>query len=591
MALVVLSLGALVALLAGKRSSAPIPQGPPVEFADVSARVGLDLSPSFSWSIAWGDAAGDDDPDLWLGNHFERGQYFLNAQGSFELRFETEKLDTHGIAWADFDNDGDRDLIELTGANVGRGQSANRLFLNVAGEFVESAKRYGIDHAYGRGRRPLWLDYDHDGDLDLLVLNFARADGRGESRLLRNDGERFVNVTAHSGLRLRAPGHDVAGLLSDLAGDGRLDLIVFDVGGRHNPVVYTLAGHRFFDNSHNFDFGATPMIKGALTRDFNNDLKPALLLARYAFGVPAIVRRDDRTLVAYLPGSAQPEVRFGAEGAVAFEIWVHQDAIGIYLGSEGREPDFINTGADRRYPLRRHMVLHPSDPAVAGFPASPHATPAVFIGFDAERGEWRLRATSRAWMLARIVMTSKRFGEVQLNSAFDRGPAQTPQLFLSGFRGYRNATEASGLAKPLACASAGAGDFDNDMDVDIYFVCTGLISNRPNVIAWNDGRGRFVLSSAVGAESSDAGRGDEVAIADYDRDGFLDLFVSNGEGGLPFASGPGQLFRNRGNSNNWIEITLAGTRSNRDGIGAVVLVKTAQGRQLREQQAGMNMGG
>ena len=107
----------------------------------------------------------------------------------------------------------------------------------------------------------MWLDYDHDGDLDLLVLNFARADGRGESRLLRNDGERFVNVTAHSGLRLRAPGHDVAGLLSDLAGDGRLDLIVFDVGGRHNPVVYTLAGHRFFDNSHNFDFGATPMIR------------------------------------------------------------------------------------------------------------------------------------------------------------------------------------------------------------------------------------------------------------------------------------------------------------------------------------------
>ena len=131
MALVVLSLGALVALLAGKRSSAPIPQGPPVEFADVSARVGLDLSPSFSWSIAWGDADGDDDPDLWLGNHFERGQYFLNAQGSFELRFETEKLDTHGIAWADFDNDGDRDLIELTGANVGRGQSANRLFLTL----------------------------------------------------------------------------------------------------------------------------------------------------------------------------------------------------------------------------------------------------------------------------------------------------------------------------------------------------------------------------------------------------------------------------------------------------------------------------
>jgi hypothetical protein len=77
-------------------------------------------------------------------------------------------------------------------------------------------------------------------------------------------------------------------------------------------------------------------------------------------------------------------------------------------------------------------------------------------------------------------------------------------------------------------------------------------------------------------------------MADYDLNGFLDLFVTNGLHQLPIhVGGPSQLFRNLGNGNHLIELTLVGRVSNRDGVGARVIAITPDGkRQLREQNGG-----
>lgn len=61
------------------------------------------------------------------------------------------------------------------------------------------------------------------------------------------------------------------------------------------------------------------------------------------------------------------------------------------------------------------------------------------------------------------------------------------------------------------------------------------------------------------------------------------LIIVGGGGG-----GPHQLFKNLGNDNNWIEIDLEGTTSNRDGVGTLVFVTTGDITQFREQTGGVH---
>jgi hypothetical protein len=132
------------------------------------------------------------------------------------------------------------------------------------------------------------------------------------------------------------------------------------------------------------------------------------------------------------------------------------------------------------------------------------------------------------------------------------------------------------------------------MDVDIYTVQSGRIDNKQNIFYLNNGDGTFQIleSSMTLAGGSNEGTGDTVISADYDNDGFIDLLVLNGRGEPPFNNGPRELFHNLGNSNNWIEIDLIGTVSNRDGIEAIVYAITPDGKkQIREQNGGIHTKG
>ena len=119
---------------------------------------------------------------------------------------------------------------------------------------------------------------------------------------------------------------------------------------------------------------------------------------------------------------------------------------------------------------------------------------------------------------------------------------------------------------------------------DLWKICQ-------TVLLENDGKGGFrLVPDAGGATGSHLGRGDIAALADYDRDGFLDFFITNGaDPTSPFVSeGPHQLFHNTGNDNHWLEIDLEGVESNRDGIGASITLEADGVTQVREQRGGMH---
>ena len=111
--------------------------------------------------------------------------YRNNGDGTFkdiidEVWDANPHADTHGVAWADFDNDGDQDLIVLSGGGGGTNATNpkhnNHFYVNENGMLLEKAAEFGISFPLLRGRSPLWFDWNRDGRLDLLVTGRVRPD-------------------------------------------------------------------------------------------------------------------------------------------------------------------------------------------------------------------------------------------------------------------------------------------------------------------------------------------------------------------------------------------------------------------------------
>jgi hypothetical protein len=158
-------------------------------------------------------------------------------------------------------------------------------------------------------------------------------------------------------------------------------------------------------------------------------------------------------------------------------------------------------------------------------------------------------------------------------------------LFHNNGNGAFDQLEQSPVTTDTGSALAGSwADYDNDGWLDLFVSDTGGGNNR---LYHNNGDGTFarVLSGPVVSEGGTSANG---VWGDYDRDGFLDLFVSTG---VNSGSQPNDyLYHNEGNRNAWITIKCIGTVSNRSAIGTKVRVKATIGGksfwQLREITTG-----
>ena len=537
-------------------------------------------APSFGSS--WGDVDGDRWPDLWVGNHATAPSLYENlGDGSFvdsaDSVWPGVIRDSHGAAWADFDGDGDQDLVESVG-----GANPNFLFVNDAVQFTDQAASLGAGAPGARGRMPLWLDWNQDGKLDLFLAN---ASNSINSRLMTRTATGFRDDTGI------VPG--LSGLpsnyaqLADLTLDGELDIVVH--GDPFPAVVWDSAQlpGAFVDVRSTLAFPpddhGTPV--DTAMADFDGDLLTDILIAK-ATGSRELVLASPFEARARLWATStfHNRIEWAATGGANTSAY-------FFLNGGVTPQQTLYLGANATPATTFTIVADPSDPALIGVPSvTPGVDEGAFLGFDQALDRWVLIVSSQSQFGFNLIVTSQSPITVFEPIGFPATPPPPmPHFWVRTAAGFEERRTAAGLDVPMNCYSVVSGDFDNDMDVDAYFACAGLVSNTPNVLLENNGDGTFtVVPGAGGAAGTTHGRSESVAVADYDRDGFLDLFVTNGEGGTPFNVGPHELFRNQGNSNNWLEIDLSGPTDNRAGIGARVQVLAGGTWQVREQSGGVH---
>jgi len=243
-----------------------------IKFEDVTKKAGISYTGQ-SWGASWGNLNDDDWPDLWTTNHGHIPNLYLNnGNGTFTDVIHLSGFnflrghDNHGAAWADYDNDGDQDIIVLTGAQRGEGEGPNLLLENNNGTFQNKAEISELDYPLGRGRTPLWMDYDKDGLLDIVLTNAIRPDKQAPTSLFHQTTIGFEDVTVSSGLVFEK--HVGSVQISNLAGDGDMELL-FLVPSTQG--IFQVSKFPFVNIQNSLNF-PNMWSQDFVTDDFNGDL-------------------------------------------------------------------------------------------------------------------------------------------------------------------------------------------------------------------------------------------------------------------------------------------------------------------------------
>ncbi len=269
-------------------------------FEDITATAGLEEPGYPTASAAFADFDGDGDLDLFVGNEATKAssypsQLFQNdgrgrfmdiasSSGVSNLRY------SKGVAWGDFDEDGDPDLYV---SNFGE----NRLYRNDGAtpsgdgwQFVDVAPELGVVAPRVESFASWFFDYDNDGDLDLFVADyrsqaarvtasyFGMATPEGQPLLYQNQfsetgSASFREVSRSVGLV--RPAMPMGANYGDLDNDGWLDIYLGtgepDLASLMPNVMYRNTGGRFVDITMAGGFGHLQKGHGVALGDLDHD--------------------------------------------------------------------------------------------------------------------------------------------------------------------------------------------------------------------------------------------------------------------------------------------------------------------------------
>lgn len=176
-------------------------------------------------SVAWGDYDNDGNPDILITGSNAADEpvsiiYRNNGNGTFtDISAGIVQLEASSVAWGDYDNDGDKDILYTGIGNTGY---TGGIYRNDNGVFTDI--NAGLPRMAGGTSD--WCDFDNDGDLDIILTGYNWIQERDSQLpftiIYRNDGnDTFTDINA--GLEIAALSSTV---LSDYDNDGDMDIII-----------------------------------------------------------------------------------------------------------------------------------------------------------------------------------------------------------------------------------------------------------------------------------------------------------------------------------------------------------------------------
>ena len=462
------------------------------------------------------------------------GIRFTHHNGRSGKKFLPETLGS-GCAFLDYNGDGWPDIFLVNARAwepIAGQKTTSALYRNNRdGTFTDVTAQSGLDvEMYGLGIAV--GDYDNDGDEDIYITAY------GADRLFQNQGDgRFEDVTAQAGIRNNDFGTSAAWL--DYDRDGLLDLFVANYvrWSRDEDLWCSLDGEtKSYCTPESYHGVSSRLFRNTGDGHFEEVTRAANLYDETSkvLGVAVLDFDQDGWMDLFLANDTEPNKLYRNNQDGTFTD--HGLAAGVAFGEDGRARGAMGVdAADYDRSGRPHLIVG---------------------NFSNEM----------------LNLYHNEGGGLFV----DEAPASTvgPESLLSlTFGMFFFDYDLDGLLDIFAA--------NGHLDEDIERVQPKVNFAQSPLLFHNTGNGRFeVAIDKVGADLAKPKVARGAAYADYDRDGDLDILVTTN-------NGPAYLYRNDGgNAHSYVRVKLVGEQSNRDGMGAIVRVRSRSGEQWRMVRSG-----